>query len=85
MDDTSALRPFHRRKILEGIETHLRQAPFKVSRSRIKKMEQPFWCQFRLRIEDFRVYYNIDTEKKVVNILGVLMKGQEETPQEAGS
>ena len=44
-------------------------------------MGQPFWSQYRLRIDDFRVYYDIDEENRVVNVLRVLRKGTEPTPQ----
>ncbi len=82
VDDVRSLRAFERKKILDGIEKHLRHEPSQESRSRIKKMEQPFWCQFRLRVEDFRVYYNIETAKRFVNILRVLKKGPGETLKE---
>ena len=44
-------------------------------------MAQPFWSQYRLRIDDFRVYYDIDASKYAVNILRVLKKGTGPTPQ----
>ena len=61
------------------METHLSLEPTKKSRSRIKKMEQPFWSQFRLRIDDFRVYYDVDEEKRVVMILRIIEKGTDQT------
>jgi mRNA-degrading endonuclease RelE of RelBE toxin-antitoxin system len=64
--DVQSLRPFDQKKIVEGIETHLSWEPTKASRSRIKQMAQPFWCQYRLRIDDFRVYYDVDQENRTV-------------------
>jgi len=80
VDDLKLLRPFEQKKVLEGIATHLAHEPTKVSRSRIKLMVQPFWCQYRLRVEEYRVYY--DVREKCVDILRILHKGQGETPKE---
>ena len=81
--DVKSLRPFDQKKIVEGMEAHLGWEPTKVSRSRIKQMVQPFWCQYRLRIEDFRVYYDVNQENRTVTVLRILEKGQAETRQEA--
>jgi mRNA-degrading endonuclease RelE of RelBE toxin-antitoxin system len=80
--DIRALRAFDKRKILDGIETHLTYQPKVVSRSRIKAMVQPFWSQFRLRIEDFRVYYDVADEDRRVYVLRVLAKTRQSTPEE---
>ncbi|HEV3138138.1 MAG TPA: type II toxin-antitoxin system RelE/ParE family toxin [Pirellulales bacterium] len=79
-NDIRALRAFDQRKVLDGIEEHLTHQPQQTSRSRIKAMGQPFWSQYRLRIDDFRIYYDIDEENHVVNVLRVLEKGAEATP-----
>ena len=80
--DVRRLRVYDQRRILDGIDRHLRYLPTLVSRSRIKLMLQPFWCQFRLRLEEFRVYYDVDGSRRAVNILRVLKKEEEQTPQE---
>jgi mRNA-degrading endonuclease RelE of RelBE toxin-antitoxin system len=67
--------------VLAGIEHHLRHQPKSVSRSRIKALTQPFCRQFRLRIGDFRVYYDVDDDGKIVNVLRILMKTTERTPE----
>src|SRR5262245_2537743 len=74
--DIRRMRATDQRKIVEGIEVHLRHEPAKTSRSRIKQMVQPFWSQFRLRIDDFRVYYDVDFEKKAVACYESLKKGR---------
>ena len=84
VDDLKPLRPFDQTKILEAIETHLAHEPTKVSRSRIKLMAQPFWCQYRLRVEQYRVYYDVGEQNKVIDVLRILHKGQGETPKEPG-
>ena len=45
-------------------------------------MTQPFWSQYRLRVNDFRVYYDVDEAQRVVQILRVLLKGRGQTPTE---
>jgi mRNA-degrading endonuclease RelE of RelBE toxin-antitoxin system len=53
----------------------------RLSRSRIKRMKQPFWSQFRLRIEEFRVYYDVEAAKRSVTILRILRKDTHQTPE----
>jgi mRNA-degrading endonuclease RelE of RelBE toxin-antitoxin system len=43
-------------------------------------MVQPFWSQYRLRADEFRVYYDVDEQSRAVNVLRVLAKGTEPTP-----
>ena len=83
-EDLDALRPFDQKKIVEGIETHLQHEPTKTSRSRIKQMNQPFWSHYRLRLDDFRVYYDVDEPNRTVTILRVFEKGRGQTPGEEG-
>jgi mRNA interferase RelE/StbE len=81
--DLRAMRPFDRRNVLDGIEIHLLYQPKFISRSRIKAMIQPFWSQYRLRIGDFRIYYDVNDQHRVVNVLRVLMKTTDQTPEES--
>lgn len=81
--DIRALRPFDRRKVIEGIERHLTNQPKQTSRSRIKLMRQPFWSQYRLRVDDFRAYYDVDDGRPEVQVLRVLEKSNEPTPEES--
>ncbi len=77
------LRRFDQSKVLDGIEQHLRHQPKLESKSRIKAMQQPFWSQYRLRIDDFRVYYDVDDNSKQVHVLRVLRKTSQPTPGES--
>jgi mRNA-degrading endonuclease RelE of RelBE toxin-antitoxin system len=52
--DLEALRKFDQRRVANGVEVHLMHEPTRVSRSRIKLLDQPFWNQYRLRVDDFR-------------------------------
>ena len=78
--DLRALRAFEQRAILNAIEQQLGANPTQVSRTRIKEMRQPYWSQYRLRVDDFRVYYDVDVAQRTVSILRVLEKGSGETP-----
>lgn len=80
--DLKALRKYDQQLIVDAIAVRLSFEPEKESRSRIKAMAQPFWSQFRLRVGDFRVYYDIDDAGRTVYILRVQQKTAE-TPQEA--
>jgi mRNA interferase RelE/StbE len=79
--DLKALRAYDQRIVLDGIEAHLQFEPRRESKSRIKGMVQPFWSQFRLRIEDFRVYYDVVETPRTVNVLRVLEKTTGATPE----
>jgi mRNA interferase RelE/StbE len=78
--EIQALRAFESRKIVDAIEQHLLHGPKTESRSRIKRMKQPFWSQFRLRVDEFRVYYDVDDGQQLVNVLRVLRKTTASTP-----
>lgn len=65
-----ALAAFRRATILAALETHLRHEPAKVSKSRIKRMRGLARPQYRLRVDEFRVFYDIfDQEVQVVAIV----------------
>jgi mRNA interferase RelE/StbE len=81
--DVRTLRAFDQRKVLEGIERHLTFQPKLTSKSRIKRMVQPFWSQSRLRLDDFRVYYDVDEGSRRVHVLRVLRKTTGPTPEES--
>jgi mRNA interferase RelE/StbE len=83
VDDLHGMRVFDRRQVLDGIELHLTHQPTFVSKSRIKAMSQPFWSQYRLRVGDFRIYYDVNEEVRVVNVLRVLVKTTNQTPGES--
>jgi mRNA-degrading endonuclease RelE of RelBE toxin-antitoxin system len=81
--DLRSMRPYDRQRVIDEIEQHLTFQPTLLSKSRIKQMEQPFWSQYRLRIGDFRAYYDVDSEARVVEVFRVLPKGTETTPEDA--
>ncbi len=48
-----------RTKVLDAIERHLRFNPTATSKSRIKRLEGMARPQYRLRIDDVRVLYDV--------------------------
>ena len=72
--DIQALRSFDRRKVLDAIERHLRHEPTKESQSRIKRLRELARPQYRLRVDDIRIFYDIAGE--VVEIIAVVAKPQ---------
>jgi mRNA-degrading endonuclease RelE of RelBE toxin-antitoxin system len=80
-DDLKQLTTFDRNTILDAIEQHLSHQPAMESRSRIKKLIQPAISEYRLRVGDFRVYYDIEPDETRVVILHIWEKGGMTTPQ----
>ena len=72
--DIQALRSFERRKVLDAIERHLRHEPTKESQSRIKRLRELARPQYRLRVDDIRIFYDIAGQ--VVQIIAVIAKSE---------
>jgi mRNA interferase RelE/StbE len=58
--------------VRNGMERHLRHEPTKTSRSRIKRLRGLRKPQYRLRLDDLRVFY--DVERRVVHVLAIIPK-----------
>jgi mRNA-degrading endonuclease RelE of RelBE toxin-antitoxin system len=74
--DLRALRRTDQVKVLDRIERHLSHEPTLQSRSRIKRMRPGTFPPYRLRVDEFRVYYDVAEARRVVVILGVVPKAQ---------
>jgi mRNA-degrading endonuclease RelE of RelBE toxin-antitoxin system len=62
--------PAHiRSRARDALERHLRYEPTKVSRSRIKRLRGLERPQYRLRVDDTRVFY--DVKEKQVEVLAI--------------
>ncbi len=61
-----------RAEVKDALEIHLRHAPTKVSKSRIKRLRGMSQPQFRLRVGDIRVFY--DVTETTVEILAIVAK-----------
>lgn len=71
--DLKALRASVRAEVKDAIELHLRHEPTRRSKSRIKLLRGLSRPQFRLRIGDVRVFY--DVRETRVEILAIVAKG----------
>jgi len=60
--------------VRDAIERHLRLEPTKVSRSRIKRLRGLERPQYRLRVDEVRVFY--DVKKGAVEVLAIVSKAQ---------
>jgi mRNA-degrading endonuclease RelE of RelBE toxin-antitoxin system len=69
-----ALRRDFQANVREAIERHLRHEPTKVSRSRIKRLRGLDRPQYRLRVNDVRVFY--DVSETTVEVLAIISKEQ---------
>jgi mRNA-degrading endonuclease RelE of RelBE toxin-antitoxin system len=72
LDDLRRMRARDRSEIRDAIERYLRTAAERTSRSRIRRLRGLNRPMFRLRVGDFRVYYDVDGA--TVDILAVLPK-----------
>lgn len=74
--DLDRRRKFDAALIAEGIERFLRDDPAQVSKSRIKRLKGISNPDFRLRLDDFRVFYTVDAETGQVDVLRILHKDE---------
>jgi mRNA-degrading endonuclease RelE of RelBE toxin-antitoxin system len=71
-EDLKQLSAHMRAKVKDLIEVHLRHAPAKTSKSRIKRLRGMRRPQYRLRIDELRIFY--DVGKNTVEILAIITK-----------
>jgi len=74
VQDMKLLDARQRAVVKDAIETHLRHEPTKTSKSRIKKLKGLRRPEYRLRIDEFRVFYDVVESK--VEILAVIPKSK---------
>jgi len=72
VEDLRRLKANERTAIKEALETHLRHEPAKTSRSRIKRLRGIARPQYRLRVEEVRVFYDISGS--TVEVLAIVPK-----------
>lgn len=68
------LPAFHRAAVRDALETHLRHEPAKVSQSRIKRLRGLTQPQYRLRVGEFRVFYDLTNQE--VQVLAIVSKAE---------
>jgi mRNA-degrading endonuclease RelE of RelBE toxin-antitoxin system len=67
--------PAHRRaEVRDALERHLRYEPTRLSKSRIKRLRGMSRPQYRLRVGEMRVFY--DVTGKAVEVLAILTKAE---------
>ena len=71
------LKAHLRAAVRDALETHLRYEPTKISKSRIKRLRGLSRPQYRLRVGDLRVFY--DVSKSQVAVLAIITKAQAES------
>ena len=71
-EDYHGLSAYDRAKVRDAIDTHLQYAPTAESRSRIKRLRDLRKPQYRLRVDDTRVFYDIQRDEVIV--LGIVEK-----------
>jgi len=74
VQDLKLLDTYQKAKIKDLIEVHLRHAPTKTSKSRIKRLRGLRNPQYRLRIDEFRVFYDVEEDR--VEILAIILKSK---------
>ncbi|MCX6349887.1 MAG: type II toxin-antitoxin system RelE/ParE family toxin [Candidatus Aureabacteria bacterium] len=73
-EDLEGYRPFDRIVILDLIEKHLRHEPTRESKSRIKALRGLLRPQYRLRVGNTRIFY--DVRGNVVEVIAVVTKSE---------
>lgn len=74
VEDLKKLDAYERSMIRGTLETHLRFEPAKQSKSRIKRLKGLNRPQFRLRVDDIRVFYDLLGNR--VEVLAIVTKDQ---------
>ena len=77
IEDLRKLKAGERTAVKEALETHLRYEPTKTSRSRIKRLRGVARPQYRLRVEEVRVFY--DVSGSTVEVLAIVPKPEAES------
>ena len=76
LEDLLALKANLRATVRRALEIHLRHEPGKTSRSRIKRLRGLRRPQYRLRVGEARVFYDISGS--TVEILAIVTKSEAE-------
>jgi mRNA interferase RelE/StbE len=77
VEDLRNLTANIRAAVRTALETHLRHEPGKPRRSRIKRLRGLLRPQYRLRVDEVRVFY--DVSGTTVEILAIVAKSEAES------
>lgn len=74
MSDLENIRPFYRAQLLDALDDYLAIAPTRESKSCIKRLQFLETPAYRLRIGEFRIFYDVDERANLVVVLRILSK-----------
>jgi mRNA interferase RelE/StbE len=74
VEDLGRLKAAVRSNVKSAMQTRLRHQPEKTSHSRIKRLRGLSRPQYRLRVGDIRVFYDVTDE--VVEVLAIVPKSE---------
>jgi mRNA interferase RelE/StbE len=74
IDDLRRLSARDRANLRDALEVHLRHEPTKGSKSRIKRLRGLTRPQYRLRVDELRVFYDVSSQE--VQVLAIVAKDQ---------
>jgi mRNA-degrading endonuclease RelE of RelBE toxin-antitoxin system len=77
VEDLTALKAHVRASVRAALEAHLRHEPERTSRSRIKRLRGLRRPQFRLRVDEIRIFY--DVSSTTVEVLAIVTKSEAES------
>jgi mRNA interferase RelE/StbE len=77
VEDLRRIKAHLRSSVRAALETHLRHEPEKTSRSRIKRLQRLRRPQYRLRVGEVRVFY--DVSGATVEVLAIVAKSEAES------
>jgi mRNA interferase RelE/StbE len=74
IEDIKSLKANVRAEVRAALESHLRHEPKRVSRSRIKRLRGLRKPQYRLRVGEVRIFY--DVTQTTVDVLAIVTKSE---------
>jgi mRNA-degrading endonuclease RelE of RelBE toxin-antitoxin system len=72
--DLRSLKANERSTVRDAMEAHLRHEPTKISKSSIKRLRGVSQPQFRLRVGEVRIFY--DVVEDTVEVLAIVLKSE---------
>ena len=69
-----SLSAYRRAEVRDAVERHLRHEPTRVSKSRIKRLRGLSQPQYRLRVGEVRVFYDVTSQ--AVEVLAIVTKAE---------
>jgi len=76
LKELKTLRKADQVKIVAAIQHYLTYEPTRQSKSRIKRLRSGTQPPYRLRIDEYRIYYDVLAEAMLVIIYGIVIKEQ---------